>query len=407
MAYTDADNVGLVETKYFTFAEPPNKMPLDSGLKLGPITLAYETYGTLSPERDNAVLIVHALSGDSHVAGYNSPDDAKPGWWDLMIGPGKPIDTDRYFVICSNIIAGCKGSTGPSSPNPANGKPYGPDFPIVTIGDMVRAQSHLVTHLGVARLLSVIGGSMGGMQALEWAIGYPDRVRSLICIASAARLSAQGIAFDAVGRQAIMRDPNWRDGWYYNAEPPTAGLSVARMVAHITYLSDESMKGKFGRRLQERATYGYDFKAEFEVESYLEYQGQVFTKRFDANSYLYITKAMDYFDPAQRYGEGSLLRAFERLRPETRALVLSFTSDWLFPTAQSKEIVKAMKANGLPTAFLEIPSSYGHDAFLLPSPQQESAIGGFLRSTLQAGRELSPSISTASASSAADEGARP
>lgn len=394
MAYYDPDNVGLVETNYFTFAEPPNEMPLDSGLTLGPITLAYETYGRLSPERDNAVLLVHALSGDAHAAGYESADNAKPGWWDLMVGPGKPIDTERYFVICSNIIGGCKGSTGPSSVNPATGKPYGPGFPIVTIGDMVRAQSHLIDHLGIERLLSVIGGSMGGMQALEWAIAFPDRVASLICIASTARLSAQGIAFDAVGRQAIMRDVNWRGGDYYGREPPAAGLSVARMIAHITYLSDGSMKDKFGRRLQERATYGYDFMAEFEVESYLEYQGKVFTKRFDANSYLYITKAMDYFDPAQRYGQGSLLRAFERLRPETRALVLSFTSDWLFPTEQSKDIVRALKANGLPTTFLEIPSSYGHDSFLLPCSQQEHAIDGFLSSLLAEVRQQGRSNAT-------------
>ena len=273
---------------------------------------------------------------------------------------------------------------------------------------MVRAQSHLVSHLGVEQLLTVIGGSMGGMQALEWTIAFPDRVRSLICVASTARLSAQGIAFDAVGRQAIMRDVNWRDGNYYDSAPPAAGLSVARMIAHITYLSDESMKDKFGRRLQERATYGYDFMAEFEVESYLEYQGKVFTKRFDANSYLYITKAMDYFDPAQRYGEGSLVRAFERLRSETRALVLSFTSDWLFPTEQSKDIVRALKANGLPTTFLEIPSSYGHDAFLLPCPQQENAIRGFLRSLLASLRQNHPTAAGAAAGAAGAVGsARP
>jgi len=371
-------SVGLVKTEYFTFAEPPHEWTLECGQKLGPITLAYETYGTLSPARDNAVLVVHALTGDAHVAGKHSPDDRKAGWWDLMVGPEKPIDTNRYFVICSNIIGGCKGSTGPSSTNPATGRPYGTNFPVVTFNDMVRAQAELVTHLGVERLLSVIGGSMGGMQVLEWAIAYPQRVASIIPIATAARLSAQGIAFDEVGRQAIMKDPAWQGGHYYGGQPPAAGLSVARMIAHITYLSEASMREKFGRRLQTRTEYGYDFETEFEVESYLRYQGDAFIKRFDANSYLYITKAMDYYDASMKYGNGSLLKAFERIDPRTRALVISFTSDWLFPTAQSKEIVRALKANGLPTASLEIPSDYGHDAFLLPNDQLEEAICGFL-----------------------------
>jgi homoserine O-acetyltransferase len=380
---TRGKSVGLVQTQFFTCAAPPNELPLECGQKLGPVTQAYETYGTLSPEADNAVLIVHALTGDAHVAGYHAADDKKPGWWDLIIGPEKPIDTNKYFVICSNCIGGCKGSTGPSSSDPRSGRPYALKFPIVTITDMVDAQAALVEHLGVKRLLTVIGGSMGGMAVLEWAVRYPERVASFIPIATTARLSALGIAFDEVGRQAIMRDPNWNQGNYYQGQAPDAGLSIARMIGHITYLSEESMKQKFGRRLQEKASYGYDFSSEFQVASYLKYQGDAFIKRFDANSYLYITKAMDYFDPAAKYGGGSLLKAFERLRPETRVLVISFTSDWLFPTVQSKEIVKALKANGVHTAFLEIPSDYGHDAFLLPNEKQESAIGSFLAAVLK------------------------
>jgi homoserine O-acetyltransferase len=367
-------SVGLVRTQSFTFAEPPDELLLECGQRLGPITLAYETYGDLAPARDNAVLILHALSGDAHVAGYHSPQDRKPGWWDIVVGPGKPFDTTKYFVICANIIGGCKGSTGPSSPNPAAGRPYALEFPMVTVGDMVRAQARLLDHLGIERLLSMAGGSMGGMQVLEWAVHHPERVASAMAIASTARLSAQGIAFNEVGRQAIVADPNWRGGDYYGHEPPRAGLAIARMIGHITYLSDEQMHEKFGRRLQDRETVGYDFKADFQVESYLRYQGDSFVRRFDANSYLYISKAMDYFDLADKYG--SLVQAFERVQAEF--LVVSFTSDWLFPTYQSKEIVRALKANGVPTTFLEIPSRYGHDAFLVPNPQLAETITGFL-----------------------------
>jgi len=369
-----AQSVGLVETKSFTFAEPPGEMPLECGQKLGPITLAYETYGQLSPARDNAVLIVHALSGDAHAAGWNSPDDSKPGWWDIVIGPGKPFDTTKYFVISSNIIGGCKGSTGPSSINPATGRPYGLTFPMVTIPDMVRAQKALLEHLGVRRLLSISGGSMGGFQVLEWAVRYPECVASAIPIATCARLSAQGIALNEVGRQAIMADPNWRGGDYYGHEPPAAGLAIARMVGHITYLSDKQMHAKFGRRLQDRKELGFDFKTEFQVESYLRYQGDSFVRRFDSNSYLYITKAMDYFD---LHGlRGSLVAAFEGVRAEF--LVISTSSDWLYPTYQSKEIVKALKANGVPTTFMELASDYGHDAFLIPNEHLAGAITGFL-----------------------------
>ncbi|MCX5682326.1 MAG: homoserine O-acetyltransferase [Planctomycetota bacterium] len=378
-----AQSVGLVETKSFTFAEPPGEMPLECGQKLGPLTLAYETYGQLSPARDNAILIVHALSGDAHAAGWNSPEDRKPGWWDIFIGPGKPFDTAKYFVISSNILGGCKGSTGPSSTNPATGRPYGLAFPMVTIPDLVRAQKALVEHLGIRRLLSVSGGSMGGFQVLEWAARYPECVASAIPIATCARLSAQGIALNEVARQAIMADPNWRGGDYYGHDPPAAGLAIARMIGHITYLSDQQMHAKFGRRLQDRKELGFDFKTEFQVESYLRYQGDSFVRRFDANSYLYITKTMDYFD--MHGPSGSLLDAFEGIQAEF--LVISISSDWLYPTYQSKEIVKALKANGVPTTFMELQSAYGHDAFLLPSGQLEGAITGFLANAQRRVRE--------------------
>ena len=367
-------SVGLVETQTLVFAQPPDDLELDCGRRLGPITLAYETYGQLSPERDNAVLVLHALSGDAHAAGYHAPDDRKPGWWDLFIGPGKAFDTRKYFVICSNVIGGCQGSTGPSSVNPATGRPYGLDFPVVTMSDMVRAQRRLMDHLGIERLLSATGGSMGGFQVLEWAVRYPERLASAIPIATSARLGAQAIAFDEVGRQAIMADPNWRGGEYYGHEAPTAGLAIARMIGHITYLSDAEMHAKFGRRLQDRDGFQYDFRTEFQVESYLKYQGDAFVRRFDANSYLYISKAMDYFDLAN--GHGSLVRALEGVRAEF--LVFSISSDWLFPTYQSKEIVRALKANGAATTFLELDSPSGHDAFLLPNETMAATISGFL-----------------------------
>ena len=367
-------SVGLVETRTFTFAEPPDEMELECGRPLGPITLAYETYGDLTPKRDNAVLILHALSGDAHAAGWHSADDKKPGWWDLYIGPGKAIDTTRYFVVCSNIIGGCKGSTGPSSTNPATGKPYGLSFPMVTVGDMVRAQRRLADRLGIERWLSMTGGSMGGFQVLEWAVRYPDRVASAIPVATSARLGAQAIAFDEVGRQAILTDPNWGGGDYYGGPAPTAGLALARMIAHITYLSDEQMHAKFGRRLQDQDRLAYDFKTEFQVESYLKYQGDAFVGRFDANSYLYISKATDYFDLPERHG--SLVQAFENV--EAEFLVISISSDWLFPTSESKAIVKALQANGIPTTFVELDSPYGHDAFFLPNEDLAATIAGFL-----------------------------
>jgi homoserine O-acetyltransferase len=377
-------SVGIVETKGWRFAEPPDELVLRSGVKLGPIDVAYETYGTLSPQRDNAVLICHALSGDAHVAGQHSADDDKGGWWDVMVGPGKGIDTDRYFVICANCIGGCKGSTGPSSVDPATGQPYGLEFPMVTISDMVKVQHRLLTdHLGLDRLLAVTGGSMGGMEVLQWAIDYPDMVFSAIPIATTSKLDAQGIAFDEVGRQAIYSDPDWRDGSYYDGRPPKRGLAVARMIGHITYLSERSMRERFGRSLQDRDEVGYDFgPPDFQVESYLRYKGGAFVERFDANSYLYITKAMDYFDLAA--DAGSLTGAFGGVR--SRFLVISYSGDWLFPTHQSKEIVRALQANGVETTFCELQSEYGHDAFLLEDEELNGLIASFLRNALDAAR---------------------
>ena len=373
---SDEGSAGVVTTKQWRFAEPRDELELRCGGRLGPIDVAYETYGELTPERDNAVLICHALSGDAHVAGRQSPDDRKVGWWDIMIGPGKPIDTEKFFVICSNCIGGCKGSTGPSSINPATGAPYALGFPMVTVSDMVKVQHALLSeHLGLERLLCVTGGSFGGMQVLQWPIDYPDMVYAALPIASTSRLNAQGIAFDEVGRQAIYGDPNWKGGDYYGGQVPNRGLAVARMVGHITYLSDQSMHEKFGRALQDRKRVGYDFgPPDFQVESYLRHQGDSFVQRFDANSYLYITKAMDYFDLVSDCG--SLVEAFRGVR--SRFLVMSFTGDWLFPTYQSKEIVRALHANGVKVSFCEIEAGYGHDVFLLPNPVIERLIRDFL-----------------------------
>jgi homoserine O-acetyltransferase/O-succinyltransferase len=354
----------------FTFAEHPDELVLETGKQLGPISIAYETFGTLDKEKDNAILVFHALSGDSHVSGDG-------GWWNILIGPGKSIDTDKYFVICSNVIGGCSGSTGPSSINPETSEPYAMDFPIITIRDMVNAQVKLIDHLGIPKLLGCIGGSMGGMQALEWAISYPDRVQSVIAVATAIELPPQGIAFDEVGRQAIITDEVWQkyNGNYYGKEIPEKGLSVARMIGHITYLSKDSMKEKFGRRLQDKEAFSFNFDSEFQVESYLRYQGFKFTQRFDANSYLYITKAINYFDMSRRFG--SVQDAFKNTT--ANFLVLSFTSDWLYPPELSKQIVAALQANGVNVTYLNIESTYGHDAFLLPNDAQEKAVKNFLK----------------------------
>lgn len=369
-------SVGLVKKRFFTFAEPPNEMALESGAAIGPLTLAYETYGTLNREKSNAVLICHALTGDSHAAGYYSADDPKPGWWDAMVGPGKGIDTERYFVICSNILGSCMGSTGPCSINPKTNKPYGLDFPMVTIGDMVKAQKALMDHLGIKRLLSVVGGSIGGMQVLEWSLRYPESVFSAIPLATTTRHSALAIAFNEVARQAIMADPNWKGGTYGEGPRPSTGLAVARMIGHITYLSDEAMRHKFGRRLQDKECFSFNFDAEFQVESYLRYQGGKFVERFDANAFLYITKAADYYDLPNRHDSGSAVKAFSKA--SAKFLVVSFTSDWLYPTYQSRAMVRAMKKSGLDVSFCEIEAGWGHDAFLLPNERLSALLRGFL-----------------------------
>lgn len=368
------DSVGIVQPCDFEFGRAGEGVLLDNGQNFGPITVRYETYGTLNGQKSNAILVVHAFSGDAHAAGKYSPDDQHDGWWENMIGPGKGLDTEKYFIICSNVLGGCRGTTGPNSINPATGKEYGMTFPVITIHDMVKVQKVLIDHLGIESLLCVIGGSMGGMQALEWAVEYPERVRSAAILASTARLTAQGIAFDAVGRSAIMSDPNWNGGDYYGRSVPARGLATARMVGHITYLSDESMRTKFGRRLRERETYAYDFDDLFEIESYLNHQGDKFVERFDANSYIYISKAMDYFDLGERYG--GLANAFSRTR--AKFLVVSFTSDWLYPTYQSKEIVFALMKANRDVSFTEISCAFGHDSFLLETERQGKIISSFL-----------------------------
>jgi homoserine O-acetyltransferase len=339
------------------------------------VDVAYETYGTLNSDKSNAILVLHAFSGDAHAAGV-SRSTGQPGWWSAMIGPGLPFDTDRYFVISSNVLGGCRGTTGPISIDLATGEPYAMKFPVITISDMVRLQKMLIEYLGIARLLAVAGGSMGGMQALEWAVAYPESVVAAIPIATTTKHSAQQIAFNEVGRQAIMSDPDWNDGNYYHLKPPARGLAVARMVGHITYMSDASMRQKFGRRLRDKDAFGFDFSVEFEVESYLRYRGSQFVSRFDANSYLYITKAMDYFDVSA--GRKSLGEAFER--DGVRFLVMSFTSDWLYPTYQSLELVGALRSRNIDVAFCELSSTYGHDAFLLETKDQSELITGFLQS---------------------------
>ena len=374
------NSVGIVEKQAFTFAQPPDPMSLESGASIGPVTIAYETCGSLNKEKTNVILVLHALSGDSHMAGFYTPEDAKPGWWDTMVGPGKGIDTDNYYVICTNILGSCMGSTGPASIDPSTGKEYAFRFPMITITDMVTAQKALMDHLGIKKLLSVIGGSVGGMQVLEWCIRYPSMVVSAVPLATTCRHSALAIAFNEVARQSIMADPHWNNGDYYGQKKPDMGLAIARMIGHITYLSDESMRHKFGRKLQNKSALSFEFGAEFQVESYLQYQGKKFIERFDANSFLYITKAADYFDLARGYGKGSLVKAFSRC--QAKFMVISYTSDWLYPTYQSKEMVKAMKKNNLDVSFCEIEAQWGHDAFLLPDPRLENLIKGFLRSAV-------------------------
>jgi homoserine O-acetyltransferase/O-succinyltransferase len=402
----DAGSVGAVATRFFTFGSPEQPLVLERGGALGPVTLAYETYGTLAPDGGNAILACHALSGDAHAAGWSLDPEAPSavdgmgadekgivprgglGWWDGMIGPGKAFDTERYFVICSNVIGSCRGSTGPASIDPRSGRPYGSRFPLVTVGDMVVAQRELLRHLGVEWLLAVTGGSLGGNQALQWAVAYPEMVHGCIAIATCASLSAQGIAWNEIGRQAILADPAWNGGDYYDGPHPQQGLAVARMIGHATYLSEQSMTAKFGRQRQPSgplagaaapqatAALGDERLGPFEVERYLRYQGERFVERFDANAYLAISRAIDEFDLAQAFGEGSLERALARAR--ARFLVLSFSSDWLYPPHESQRITTALRAGGRDVTYRNLRSGYGHDAFLLEEGRQTSLIRPFL-----------------------------
>jgi homoserine O-acetyltransferase len=361
-------------SKVMHFDEP---LMLDCGQTLAPFDQAYQTYGELNADKSNAILVCHALTGDQHVANRH-PVTGKPGWWETMVGPGKPVDTNRFFVICPNIIGGCMGSTGPASIDPSTGKPYGLNFPVITIGDMVDAQVRLIDRLGIDQLFCVIGGSMGGMQVLEWASRYSERVFAAVPIATAALHSAQNIAFHEVGRQAVMADPDWCGGRYLEfGRVPRRGLAVARMAAHITYLSEEALHRKFGRNLQDRTDRSFSFSADFQVESYLRHQGISFVDRFDANSYLYITRAMDYFDLAAEHGD-VLANAFRGTK--TRFCVVSFTSDWLYPTRESKQIVQALNAVAANVSFVEIESDKGHDAFLLDEPELFATVRGFINS---------------------------
>lgn len=359
-------------TTLFTDTE----LTLDGGAALSNVKVGYETYGTLNAERSNAIMICHALTGDQYVASTH-PITGKPGWWERLVGPGKLIDTEKYFVICSNVLGSCLGTTGPWDENPATGKPWGVDFPVITVRDMVKVQAELVAHLGIDKLLMIIGGSMGGMQVQEWLTTYPEKLHSAVMLATAPRHTAQNIAFHEVGRQAIMADPDWREGRYYDhGVKPAKGLSVARMTAHITYLSEDALTEKFGRNLQERDAVTFGFDADFQVESYLRYQGSTFVDRFDANSYLYITRAMDYLDIAARHG-GRLADAF-RKAAHVRCCVISFTSDWLYPTVENKSVVHALNAAGVPVSFAEIESPFGHDAFLLEVPEMDHMLKGFV-----------------------------
>ncbi|MGB7406275.1 MAG: homoserine O-acetyltransferase [Pacificimonas sp.] len=346
---------------------------LESGETLDELTVAFETYGKLNAARDNAVLVAHALTMDQYAASPH-PVTGKPGWWLNMIGAGKPLDPERHFIICANVLGSCMGTTGPASAAP-DGKPWAMRFPVITIADMVRAEEKLVTALGIDKLHAVVGGSMGGMQVLGWASLFPNRVANAVCIASAARHSAQNIAFHEVGRQAIMADPNWAGGDYHDGNPPASGLAVARMAAHITYLSEAGLTEKFGRRLQDRDAKSFGFDADFQIESYLRHQGISFVERFDANSYLYITRAMDYFDLAEAHG-GKLAAAFRGT--QTRFCVVSFDTDWLYPTSESREIVHALTAAGAEVSFVELSSPFGHDAFLLDTPELYEIVAGFL-----------------------------
>jgi homoserine O-acetyltransferase/O-succinyltransferase len=378
----DTGAIPAIATGGGTMKFPANKpLRLDSGASLAPLEIAYNTYGVLNDQKSNAILVCHALTGDQHAASVH-PVTGKPGWWSRVIGPGLPLDPDRYFIISTNVIGGCMGSTGPASTDPKTGQPYGLKFPVITIGDMVRAQAMLIEALGIETLFAVVGGSMGGMQVLQWAADYPEKLYSALCIAAAARHSAQNIAFHEVGRQAIMADPDWRGGAYLAAGVrPEKGLAVARMGAHITYLSEQALQRKFGRELK-RDGLSWGFDADFQVESYLRHQGTSFVDRFDANSYLYITRALDYFDLAAQHG-GVLADAFTKARG-VRFCVLSFSSDWLYPTGESRDIVRALNAAGCRASFVEIETDKGHDAFFLDEPLLDQTLRGFLTANAQA-----------------------
>ncbi len=375
-------SLGLVETQRVVLYTEDDPLVLDSGETLAPVEVAYETYGERAPGDGNVVVVCHALTGDAHAAGHHG-DPTRPGWWDTLIGPGKPVDTDRLFVVSANLLGGCQGTTGPSSTDPATGEPYGLRFPLFTVSDLVRVQRRLLAHLGIERVLAAIGGSLGGMQVLQWALDHPDELANGIVVCATARLSAQNIAFSAVARAAIMNDPDFQDGDYYGTgRGPDHGLSVARMMAHITYLSEESMRQKFGRRIQDRDEPRFDLGVDFQVESYLQHQGKTFLDRFDANSYLYLTRVMDYFDPFQ---DADLVR--ERLaRCGTRFLVLSFDTDWRFDTSHSKHIVRTLTAHRVPVTFREISSPHGHDSFLLEVPDYHRTVAAYLDRALAEAR---------------------
>ena len=366
--------VGVVSPERIVVCHPPDELYLQSGRILGPIEVVYEVYGKLSPDRGNAVLVCHALSGDAHAAGFHSLDDRKPGWWDPMIGPGRAIDTDKYFVICPNVLGSCRGTTGPASIDPKTGRPYGTRFPVITVRDMVRVQALLLDELGIQKLLCVTGGSMGGMQALEWAVRYPQRVASIVPISTTGASSPLSIGFNKIGRRAIMTDPNWKGGDYYQGEPPVNGLAVARMIGHLTFMSDASMRRKFGRRISGREGI-YAFTAQYDVERYLHYNGYTFTERFDANSYLYLTKALDTFDLGDGF-PGGIEEALAQIRARTR--FITFTSDWLYPPQDTDSLEKDLLGLGTAVEHIRVESDYGHDAFLVEYDRYAHHVSEFL-----------------------------
>lgn len=389
-----SDGVGQVETKTLLVADEERPLVLESGARLTRVEVAYETYGTLAPDGSNAVYVCHALSGDAHAAGYHE-GDRRPGWWDNIIGPGRPLDTDRLFVVCANVLGGCKGTTGPGSIDPATGRPYGLRFPLLAVRDLVQVHRALLRELGIGRLLAAVGGSLGGMQVLQWSLDHPGEVGGAVVVAASGRLSAQNIAFSAVAREAIMRDPDFAGGDYYPESAPAAGVSgdgaatpprpnrglaLARMIGHITYLSEESMRQKFGRRIQDAVEPRYGFDVDFEVESYLAYQGQSFVERFDANTYLYMTRVMDYFDPFAdpAYVQRQVAAAAATPAGATKYLVLSFDSDWRFSTEHAREIADELRGAGAPVTFRELSAPHGHDSFLFPVPEYHRTVAGFL-----------------------------